>query len=296
MKIGRVVYQNSVRMALVDEAAQRVELVGGSSRHHDNPVLAVIEQRIGESELRGRVETSAAFSEVRFLAPFSAMRRNILAVGKNYHEHAAEFDRSGFNATRSESSIPAFPQFFSKATTTLSGPTDDIEFCPSFTDSVDYEGEIGVVISRECREVTVAQAMDHVYGHVVLNDVTARDLQRNHAQWFLGKSLDTFCPMGPWISTESHVASELELQTWVNGELRQSARFSELIFDVPTLVATLSRAMPLLPGDVIATGTPVGVGVGFSPPRFLRDGDEVRVQASGLGSLCNRVHTRSARR
>ena len=135
-----------------------------------------------------------------------------------------------------------------------------------------------------------AQALDKVFGFVALNDVTARDLQKNHAQWFLGKSLDGFCPLGPWITTQDDAPVEsLRVQTWVNGELRQDAHISQLIFDVATLIETLSRAMTLQPGDIIATGTPVGVGIGFSPPRFLRHGDQVRVAVTGLGELNNRV-------
>ena len=149
------------------------------------------------------------------------------------------------------------------------------------------------VIGAECRNVAPADALGKVFGFVALNDVTARDLQKNHAQWFLGKSLDTFCPLGPWISTadESPVES-LEVRTWVNGELRQTGVLTDLIFDVPTLIATLSQAMTLLPGDLIATGTPVGVGIGHTPPKFLQDGDLVRVAVSGLGELNNRVRTR----
>jgi 2-keto-4-pentenoate hydratase/2-oxohepta-3-ene-1,7-dioic acid hydratase in catechol pathway len=229
--------------------------------------------------------------DVTFLAPLSALVRNLLAVGKNYHEHALEFDKSGFNATGGgAAAIPTHPQIFTKATTALSGPTDPIRFDPAQTESIDYEGEIGVVIGERCRGVSKADAMGKVFGFVLVNDVTARDLQKNHAQWFLGKSLDTFCPLGPWIATPDDVPmASLRVSTWVNGELRQDASISQLIFDIPTLIETISRGTTLLPGDVIATGTPVGVGIGFTPPKFLRDGDVVRVAAPGLGELTNRV-------
>jgi 2-keto-4-pentenoate hydratase/2-oxohepta-3-ene-1,7-dioic acid hydratase in catechol pathway len=294
MKIGRVSHQGRVRMVVVDEANRKVAFIGGSLASHPNPVQAVIERRITASELDALKDGEASFSEVGFLAPISQPVRNIFAVGKNYTEHAAEFDKSGFNATSSgAAAVPAFPQIFTKATTSLAGPTDDIRFDPAHTSSVDYEGEIGVVIGAECRNVAPADALGKVFGFVALNDVTARDLQKNHAQWFLGKSLDTFCPLGPWISTadESPVES-LEVRTWVNGELRQTGVLTDLIFDVPTLIATLSQAMTLLPGDIIATGTPVGVGIGHTPPKFLQDGDVVRVAVTGLGELSNRVRTR----
>ena len=293
MKIGRVSHLNRVRMVVVDEANSKVAFIGGSFASHPNPVQAVIERRITAAELDTLQDGEAGFSEVTFLSPISVPVRNIFAVGKNYTEHAAEFDKSGFNATSGAAAVPAFPQIFTKATTSLAGPTDDIRFDPDHTSSVDYEGEIGVVIGAECRNVSRSDALGKVFGFIAVNDVTARDLQRNHAQWFLGKSLDTFCPVGPWISTsdESPVDS-LKVQTWVNGELRQTGVLTDLIFDVPTLISTLSQAMTLLPGDIIATGTPVGVGIGHTPPKFLQDGDLVRVAVTGLGELNNRVRTR----
>jgi 2-keto-4-pentenoate hydratase/2-oxohepta-3-ene-1,7-dioic acid hydratase in catechol pathway len=290
MKIGRATRDGKTRLALIDEQKQEVLFIEGKLASHPNPVLAVIEQGLTASQLAAAATEHAPLAEVSFLSPLSAFVRNVIAVGKNYHEHAMEFDKSGFNATSGASAIPAFPQLFTKATTTLAGPTDAIRFDPKHTSSVDYEGEIGVVIGAHCRNVSKAQALDKVFGFVALNDVTARDLQKNHAQWFLGKSLDGFCPLGPWIATQDEAPVEsLRVQTWVNGELRQDAHISQLIFDVATLIETLSRAMTLQPGDIIATGTPVGVGIGFSPPRFLRHGDQVRVAVTGLGELNNRV-------
>ncbi|HSV48528.1 MAG TPA: fumarylacetoacetate hydrolase family protein [Ramlibacter sp.] len=289
MKIGRAHWAGATRLALIDEQKQEVLFVEGSLAFHPNPVLAVIEQGLTASQLMADVTARAALKDVGFASPLSAFVRNVFAVGKNYHEHAMEFDKSGFNATSGGSAIPAFPQLFTKSTGTLAGPTDAIRFDPAHTSSVDYEGEIGVVIGTRCRNVPKAQALDQVFGFVALNDVTARDLQKNHAQWFLGKSLDGFCPLGPWIATRDEAPVEsLQLRTWVNGELRQDARMSQLIFDVGTLIETLSRAMTLLPGDIIATGTPVGVGIGFSPPKFLRHGDQVRIAVTGLGELNNR--------
>lgn len=290
MKIARVEKAGQVYLALVDEGKQEVALVGGALTSHPNPVLAVIEQGVSAAQLQAAVTERVPLAQVKFLAPLSAFLRNPFAVGKNYHEHAVEFDKSGFNATSgAASAIPQFPQIFTKATTTLSGPTDPIRFNPQHTSSVDYEGEIGVVIGSTCRNVSKADAMQHVWGFVALNDVTARDLQKNHAQWFLGKSLDGFCPLGPWMTSRDEAPTDMRMQTWVNGELRQNAHISQLIFDVPTLIETMSAAMTLLPGDIIATGTSVGVGVGFNPPKFLRQGDVVRVAISGLGELNNPV-------
>jgi len=292
MKIGRATWAGKTRLALIDEQKQEVLFIEGGLAAHPNPVLAVIEQGLTANDLKAAATDRAPLAEVSFLPPLSAFVRNVIAVGKNYHDHAMEFDKSGFNATSGASAIPAFPQIFTKATTTLAGPNDAIRFDSQHTSSVDYEGEIGVVIGAPCRNVSKADALSKVFGFVALNDVTARDLQKNHAQWFLGKSLDGFCPLGPWIATQDDAPIDsLRVQTWVNGELRQDAHISQLIFDVATLVETLSRAMTLQPGDIIATGTPVGVGIGFTPPKFLRHGDQVRVAVTGLGELNNRVET-----
>lgn len=290
MKIARVQKDGQVHLALVDEAKQEVALVGGEIAQHPNPVLAVIEQGITPAQLQAAVTTRVPAAQVKFLAPFSAFLRNPFAVGKNYHDHAMEFDKSGFNATSGkESAIPAWPQIFTKATLTLNGPTDPIRYSPAHTQSVDYEGEIGVVIGKTARNVKKADAMNYVWGFVATNDVTARDLQKNHAQWFLGKSLDGFCPMGPWITTTDEAPTDMTMQTWVNGEQRQNAHISQLIFDIPTLIEQMSAAMTLLPGDLILTGTSVGVGIGFTPPKFLKPGDQVRVAITGLGELNNPV-------
>lgn len=289
MKIARVAVAGATHLAWVDEAAQEVALVGGDLGAQPNPVLHTIQHGISAAAVQAACTQRLPFAAVKFLAPLSAFLRNPFAVGKNYHAHALEFDQSGFNATRSDSAIPAYPQVFTKATHTLSGPTDPIRFNLAQTQSVDYEGEIGVVIGTVCQGVRKADAMQHVWGYVALNDVTARDLQKNHSQWFLGKSLDGFCPLGPWMTSRDAAPADMHMQTWVNGELRQDAHLSQLIFDVPTLIETLSAGMTLLPGDIIATGTAVGVGVGFNPPRFLRHGDRVRIAVSGLGELDNPV-------
>jgi 2-keto-4-pentenoate hydratase/2-oxohepta-3-ene-1,7-dioic acid hydratase in catechol pathway len=146
-----------------------------------------------------------------------------------------------------------------------------------------------VVIGRGGSDIRHDEAMAHVWGFTIINDVTARDRQKNHRQWFLGKALDGFCPMGPWVTTSDEIIPDaLRIQTWVNGELRQNANTRDLIFDIPSLIETISGGLTLQPGDIIATGTPKGVGIGFNPPRFLKSGDTVTIEISGLGSLTNR--------
>jgi 2-keto-4-pentenoate hydratase/2-oxohepta-3-ene-1,7-dioic acid hydratase in catechol pathway len=230
-------------------------------------------------------------SDIVLQAPL-AVPRNIFCVGKNYHAHAQEFHNSGYDAaSKSSAAIPALPIVFTKATTAVIGPQEPI---PSFldeTNSVDYEGELAVIIGRGGRGIERADALDHVFGFTILNDVTSRKLQRDHAQWFIGKSLDGFCPMGPWIVSTDELGplEEIGLRTFVDGELRQSARLVDMIFDVPELIATISRRTTLMPGDVIATGTPEGVGIGFTPPKFLQRGQRVRVEIDRIGVLENAV-------
>lgn len=227
--------------------------------------------------------------EVRLLAPI-APRKNIVAVGRNYRDHAAEFSASGFDASEKQV-IPDHPVIFTKAPTSVVGPDDPIVLANDPTGTTDYEGEMAIVIGKPGKGVSEEEALDHVFGWTIVNDVTARDLQKRHVQWFVGKSPDTFCPMGPWIVTidELPVIEESWMRTKVNGEMRQEAPISALIFGVRTLIATLSQVMTLEPGDIIATGTGLGVGIGFDPPRYLKSGDVVEISIDGIGTLRNPV-------
>jgi 2-keto-4-pentenoate hydratase/2-oxohepta-3-ene-1,7-dioic acid hydratase in catechol pathway len=228
-------------------------------------------------------------AEVRLLAPL-APRKNIVAVGRNYHDHAKEFSDSGFDASEKQM-IPEHPVIFTKAPTSVIGPDESIVLANDPTGTTDYEGEMAVVIGRTARNISPEGAMDHVFGWTIVNDVTARELQKRHVQWFVGKSPDTFCPIGPVITTVDELPDigASWLRTTVNGELRQEAPISDLIFDVPTLIATLSSVLTLEPGDLIATGTGQGVGIGFDPPRYLKAGDVVEISIDGIGTLRNPV-------
>jgi 2-keto-4-pentenoate hydratase/2-oxohepta-3-ene-1,7-dioic acid hydratase in catechol pathway len=226
---------------------------------------------------------------VEVLATIPRPRKNIFCVGKNYSDHVKEFGVSGYDASGGEET-PDKPIFFTKAPSTVLAPGKSIESHPGITQAIDYEAEVGAIIGRGGRSIPREKALDHVWGYTILNDVTARDLQRDHRQWFLGKSLDTFCPMGPWAVTSDEVDIEcLDITCEVNGELRQASNTSSLIFDLPTLIETLSAGITLEPGDIIATGTPEGVGIGFSPPKFLQPGDDIVIRISGLGTLRNSV-------
>lgn len=224
---------------------------------------------------------------VRRLAPLLP-RRNVIAVGRNVAEHAVEFSASGFDASE-KAVVPDHPVVFTKAPTSVIGPGEAIVLANDPTGTTDYEGELGVVIGTRCRDVPAEDALTNVFGWTVVNDVTARELQRRHVQWFVGKSPDTFCPIGPCIVTADALPDirTSTVTTVVNGEQRQRYRVADLVFSVEHLIATLSAVMTLEPGDLIAMGTGPGVGMGMTPPRYLAPGDVVEVTISGIGTLRN---------
>jgi 2-keto-4-pentenoate hydratase/2-oxohepta-3-ene-1,7-dioic acid hydratase in catechol pathway len=256
-------------------------------------LLAIIAQDRGWRSLGEAVAMapSLPLTAVQLLAPIPTPPRNIFCVGKNYAAHAREFQRSGFDATSSGQDIPQVPVVFTKAPSAVIGPDVAIPGHLDPTHSVDYEGELAVIIGRGGRGISRHAAMEHVFGYTIVNDVTARTLQQDHKQWFLGKSIDGFCPMGPVIVTADEIRdpARLKLQTRVNDELRQDAGVEDLIFDIPILIETISRGITLLPGDIIATGTPEGVGIGFKPPKYLHPGDVVQITIEPIGTLTNRV-------
>lgn len=217
--------------------------------------------------------------------------RTLYAVGKNYRDHVQEFGRSGYDNPDLSTDIPTVPVIFSKVPSSVTGPFDAIDPHQAVTSELDYEAELAVIIGRGGRDISREQAMDHVWGYTIINDVTARDQQRDHQQWLIGKSLDTFAPMGPWAVTADEVGdpARLEVAATVNGEPRQKAPVSDLIFDIPELIRTISAGITLYSGDVIATGTPAGVGISFTPPRFLQPGDVVECAITGLGALRNTI-------
>ena len=231
-----------------------------------------------------------ALRDVELLAPIPRPAKNIFCVGRNYVDHVKE----GAIARQTNAILPKVPQFFTKPPTAVIGPGAPIRIAQALTEELDYEIELGVIVGTGGRDIPAADAFDHVFGYTVINDVTARDLQRSHDQWFKGKALDGSCPMGPWIVTKDEISSleELELTLTVNGEKRQHAHCSQMIFNIPTIIASLSAGLTLEAGDIIATGTPAGVGFSFNPPRFLNDGDVIVARIEGIGQLVNHVDRR----
>lgn len=284
MKLARYAVNGAIHVGRINHAETAIAPIPGVKEMFD----AI--ERIDEIRASGGGDAQARpLTEVKLLAPIPAPRRNIFCVGKNYRDHAREFSNSGYEAGAVKGAeIDSYPAVFTKPENTVVGPNDVVQLHAHITSSVDYEAELALVIGKEGRDIRPEHAYDHIFGYTIVNDVTARDRQRNHKQWFLGKALDTFCPMGPWIATGDELDPEnLDVKCWVNGELRQNANTRDLIFDIPTLVATISAGLTLKPGDVIATGTPAGVGLGFSPPKFLRAGDRVSISISHLGTLTN---------
>ncbi len=224
---------------------------------------------------------------IKLLAPIPYPGRNVFCLGKNYKEHAREI-----GATRiSDSGIPEVPIYFTKLAAPAIAHGDPLVFSPHATRQVDYEVELAVIIGKEGSNIKIEEALDYVFGYTIVNDVTARDLQVNHTQWFKGKSLDSFCPMGPCIVYKDEIASpvELDIQCRVNGELRQNSNTGNMIFDIPHIINDLSQGLTLKPGDIICTGTPSGVGIGFDPPRLLQDRDVVECYIQNIGYLTNQV-------
>ncbi len=230
---------------------------------------------------------STVSQTVEWVAPVPHPIRNLFCIGKNYRDHLAEVR----SLPDGGSGVPETPIVFTKATTTVIGHGAPIPASTDPTDSCDYEGELAVVIGKGGREISRAAALEHVFGYTIVNDVTSRALQARHHQWFIGKSLDGFCPMGPLIVTRDEIPDPavLSVETRVNGELRQRGRVADMIFDIPTLIETLSAHISLLPGDIIATGTPAGVGAGFVPPKYLQSGDRVEIRIEPIGCLANPV-------
>ncbi|MBO1078021.1 fumarylacetoacetate hydrolase family protein [Roseomonas haemaphysalidis] len=296
MKLAMVRRSGSPCLARVDQSGTRFWPVAELGSGLPPDMAGLIAALSAGATLAEPAGEGTPLEPADLLAPLPNPPRNIFCVGKNYFAHAKEFAGSGYDSssTSAADAIPKAPIIFTKPSTSISGPWDDIPLVAGLDAEVDYEAELAVVIGRGGRCIPKAQAMEHVFGYTVVNDVTARDLQGKHKQWLLGKGIDGFCPMGPWIVTADELsASAMRVTCSVNGEKRQDAVTADLIFDIPTLIETISLSMALLPGDVIATGTPEGVGIGFKPPRFLRHGDVVECAIGGIGTIRNTLRQAS---
>ncbi len=241
-------------------------------------------------ELANYIATSGdkiiPLNEVELTAPISTYN-DILCLGKNYAAHAKELGGSIFDDT----SIPQYPIYFTKRANSVQDPEGAVYYDPEFTTQLDYEAELAVIIGKEARNIEKEDVEEYIFGYTIINDISARDVQHQHKQWFRGKSYETYCPMGPYILHASAVEfpPKLNITCRVNGEVRQQDNTSSMIFDIPTVVSELSKTFTLKPGDVISTGTPAGVGMGFDPPKFLTPGDVVECEIEKIGILRNKI-------
>ncbi len=290
MRLAAFVYQQQPQVGLVSDDLQSVTLLDLPMAERVLGALPIVERLSAGAGLPALLQT-VALKDVHLTAPLPRPRRNIFCIGKNYYAHAKEFASSGFDSSaKAGGDVPSVPIIFSKVPESVIATGDTIEIPHAVSTAIDYEAELGVIIGRGGKGIRKADAMGHVWGYTIINDVTSRDWQNRHLQWHMGKSFDTFCPMGPWlVSADTCDGTHTQVRCYVNGEERQNASTTDLIFDIPTLIETLSAGITLYPGDVIATGTPVGVGIGFKPPRYLQTGDVVRVEIDGIGALENPV-------
>jgi 2-keto-4-pentenoate hydratase/2-oxohepta-3-ene-1,7-dioic acid hydratase in catechol pathway len=287
MRIATFTSEGHRKVGLVSADGTTVTPLKLTQTQADTGVLTLIETLAEGGPLPEPAGPAVNLGDVVLDAPLPKPRRNLWCVGRNYHAHAKELSASVFkdNAARTDE----WPIVFTKVPECVVGPHDDVLVPSEVSTQIDYEAELAVVIGKGGKNITRAAAMTHVFGYTVVNDVTARDVQMRHGQWDMGKSFDTFCPMGPWIVTADEFdGTKTRVRCWVNGELRQDGPTENMIFDIPTLIETISRGITLYPGDVIATGTPAGVGMGMSPPRYLRAGDVVRVEIDRLGAIENK--------
>jgi 2-keto-4-pentenoate hydratase/2-oxohepta-3-ene-1,7-dioic acid hydratase in catechol pathway len=256
-------------------------------------VLPLIQMLARGEPLPSAASARLPVDVITLRAPLPRPLRSIFCVGRNYHAHAKELAGTVFRETMPQED--PWPIVFTKLADCVVGPFDAVRL-PGAAVSVqiDYESELAVVIGRGGRDIPRSRAMDHVFGCTIVNDVTSRDVQMRHQQWDLGKSFDTFCPMGPWIVTLDELDPRAtRVRGWVNGALRQDGLTKDMIHDIPTLIETCSRGITLHPGDVIATGTPAGVGMGLKPPQWLQHGDVMRIEIDGIGAIENRFEAAS---
>lgn len=246
------------------------------------------EFRIGEAAIEAEQIKGFEMSKAEILTPIPWTKRNVFCLGKNYLEHAKELE----GLTANLSGVPEYPIYFTKTASPAIGPNEAIRIFPEVTGGeVDYEVELAIIIGKQGVNINPQDVEDYIFGYTILNDISARQLQVKHTQWFRGKCLDTHTVIGPAVVHKSllPLPLNLKLETWVNDEIRQESDTTHLIFDIPTIISDISRATTLYPGDIIATGTPSGVGMGFRPPRYLQPGDFVECRIEGIGVLRNPV-------
>ena len=280
MKLATYIHQGQQQVGLVSNDGLSVQALLLSAQECEAGVLSLVDRQVNRLVFPDLSAISVP------LAPIPRPRRNIFCVGRNYHAHAKELSATVFKDNNADPN--AWPIVFTKMPECVTGPYEHVVLPTDVSEQIDYEAELLVVIGAQGKNISKAQAMSYVYGYSIVNDVTARDVQMRHQQWDLGKSFDTFCHMGPWVVTKDEFDGlNAHVKCWVNGKLRQDGNSANMIFDIPTLIETCSRGITLYPGDMIATGTPAGVGMGLKPPQYLKNGDKVRIEIANLGFIEN---------
>lgn len=286
MRIATYRFNGERKVGLVSKDGTNISPFSMTAAEEAKGALPIIEKLAEGQALPQAKGPAIAIADVQLEAPLPAARRNIWCVGRNYHAHARELSETVFKDN--DNNPASWPIVFTKVPECVTGPYDEVTMPEGVSSQIDYEAELAVVIGRGGKNISREDALSHVFGYTIVNDVTARDVQMRHQQWDMGKSFDDFCPMGPWIVTADEFdGTRSRVRCWVNEELRQDGYTENLIFDIPTLIQTVSRGITLYPGDVIATGTPAGVGMGMTPPRYLESGDTVRIEIDGLGFIEN---------
>jgi 2-keto-4-pentenoate hydratase/2-oxohepta-3-ene-1,7-dioic acid hydratase in catechol pathway len=288
LRIATYTHGGKRQVGMVSADGQQVTAFKISPDAAQRGALPLIEAFAKGDALPALETTPVPVSAVKLEAPIPLPRRNIWCVGRNYHAHAKELATSVFKDNAAN--VMEWPIVFTKVPECVVGPTDDVVLPGAqISEQIDYEAELAVVIGKGGKNIAKADWREHVFGYTIVNDVTARDVQMRHQQWDMGKSFDTFCPMGPWIVTGDELdGTRTRVRCWVNGEQRQDGPTENMIFDIPTLIETVSRGITLYPGDVIATGTPAGVGMGLKPPRYIKSGDVIRIEVDGIGRIENK--------
>lgn len=249
---------------------------------YSDSLIPSLESIIAENE-----DSGIPLENIKLTAPIPYPNRNIICLGKNYEDHALEIK----SLPGGKAAVPDFPIYFTKAANPAIGHMDKVVIPTHVTNEVDYEVELAIIIGKDGKNIAPQEAEDYIFGYTIVNDISARDIQMKHSQWFRGKSLDTFTPMGPYLVYKSEIdyPVNLDVSCKVNGEIRQSSNTDKLIFDIPYIISDLSNGFTLKAGDIILTGTPAGVGMGFNPPRFLKSGDVVECSIEKIGTLVNYI-------
>lgn len=289
MNFIRFEYRGKIKSGvIIDEKLYPLEKIFGCDIELINFIKTFKEEDI--ELIRSRVEKEEALEvrNVRILAPFEEPRRNVICLGKNYLEHVTECDTGGIDKNLGR---PAHPIYFSKMVNRFVAPDKAVKLHEGLTEALDYEGELAVIIGKECKNISPQEVEECIFGYTILNDVSARDLQKQHSQWLRGKSLDDTTAFGPSIlyREDTSFPPKLKIETRINGEVRQRNYTDNLIFDIAYCISQLSKGTTLKKGDIIATGTPAGVGMGFDPPKVLKDGDIIEIEIEKIGKLINKV-------